>query len=96
MAEIGIKQAVLIRKNSLFSGSPDGAKSGYFLLTLVQTCILNKINPVDYLRCLFEQAPYAKTEADWISLLPWNIQLTPFELQGKWLAPESAPIKLVS
>ena len=95
-SEIGIKQAVLIRKNSLFSGSPDGAKSGCFLLTLVQTCILNKINPVDYLRCLFEQAPYAKTEADWISLLPWNIQLTPFELQGKWLAPESAPFKLVS
>lgn len=45
----------------------------------------NGLNPEDYLRCLFEKAPYAETQADWQKLLPWNIEITPFKMRGEWV-----------
>ncbi|MCR5187455.1 MAG: transposase domain-containing protein [Treponema sp.] len=39
----------------------------------------------DYLRCLFEKAPYAETENDWKKLLPWNIEITPYKIRGEWI-----------
>lgn len=39
----------------------------------------------DYLRCLFEKAPYAQTVEDWNKLLPWNIEITPFKMRGEWV-----------
>ena len=39
----------------------------------------------DYLRCLFEQTPYAETESDWEKLMPWNIEITPFQIRGEWM-----------
>lgn len=39
----------------------------------------------DYLRCVFERDPYAKTENDWENLLPWNIEITPFKMRGEWV-----------
>ena len=50
-----------------------------------KTAKANDKSPEDYLCCLFEQAPYAETELDWEKLLPWNIEITPFELRGEWL-----------
>ena len=45
----------------------------------------NGIAPEDYLRCLFEKAPYAETENDWKKLLPWNIEITPYKIRGEWI-----------
>ena len=42
-------------------------------------------SPEDYLRCLFEKSPYAETEEDWEKLLPWNIEITPFQFRGEWM-----------
>lgn len=84
-AERAIKPFVMARKNFLFSGSGKGAKSSCFLFSLIETAKFNGKSPEDYLRCLFEQAPYAETQADWEKLLPWNIEITPFELRGEWL-----------
>lgn len=75
----------MARKNFLFSGSGIGAKSTCFIFTLIETAKANNINPQDYLRCLFEKAPYAQTEQDWQKLLPWNIEITPFKMRGEWL-----------
>ena len=41
--------------------------------------------PEDYLRCLFERAPYAETHGDWEKLLPWNIEITPYKIRGEWM-----------
>lgn len=84
-AERAVKPFVMARKNFLFSGSGIGAKSTCFIFTLIETAKANNINPQDYLRCLFEKAPYAQTEQDWQKLLPWNIEITPFKMRGEWL-----------
>ena len=84
-AERAIKPFVMARKNFLFSGSGKGAESSCFLFSLIETAKANDKSPEDYLRCLFEQAPYAETESDWEKLLPWNIEITPFELRGEWI-----------
>lgn len=84
-AERAIKPFVMARKNFLFSGSGKGAESSCFLFSLIETAKANDKSPEDYLRCLFEKAPYAETEADWEKLLPWNIEITPFELRGEWI-----------
>ena len=84
-AERAVKPFVMARKNFLFSGSGPGARSSCFIFTLIETAKANGINPEDYLRCLFEKAPYAQTGEDWQSLLPWNIEITPFKMRGEWV-----------
>jgi len=65
---IGFFQA--IRK---INKSPDGAKSSCGMYTLIETAKQNNIEPLSYLRSLFEKAPFAASPEDWESLLPWNI-----------------------
>ena len=84
-AERAVKPFVMARKNFLFSGSGIGARSTCFIFTLIETAKANSKNPEDYLRCLFEKAPYAQTDEDWKNLLPWNIELTPFKMRGEWV-----------
>ena len=75
----------MARKNFLFSGSGIGAESTCFIFTLIETAKANGLNPQDYLRCLFEKALYAETQADWQKLLPWNIEITPFKMRSEWV-----------
>ena len=56
IAERSIKPFVLGRKNWLFAGSEDGARSSCLLFTLIECAKIHNINPEDYLRCIFEQA----------------------------------------
>ena len=62
ISERSIKPFVLGRKNWLFAGSEDGARSSCLLFTLIECAKIHNINPEDYLRCRFEKAPYAQTE----------------------------------
>lgn len=48
-AERAIKPFVIGRKNWLFSNTQNGARSSAILYSIVQTCLLNKINPYKYL-----------------------------------------------
>ncbi len=84
-AERAVKPFVMARKNFLFSGSGIGARSTCFIFTLIESAKANNKNPQDYLRCLFEKAPYALSEKDWQKLLPWNIEITPFKMRGEWV-----------
>lgn len=92
ISERSIKPFVLGRKNWLFAGSEDGARSSCLLFTLIECAKIHNINPEDYLRCIFEQAADTDgwTEDDWKNLLPWNIKITSFEPQGVWIAPQGA------
>lgn len=58
----------MTRKNFLFSGSGTGARSTCFMFTLIETAKANSKNPEDYLRCLFEKDPYARTAEHWKKL----------------------------
>ena len=72
-AENAIRPFVLGRKNWLFNKSPAGAKSSCGMFSLIQTAKQNGLVPWQYLKALFEKAPYAVSTEDWQKLLPWNI-----------------------
>ncbi|ORC27221.1 hypothetical protein B4O97_19020 [Marispirochaeta aestuarii] len=74
-AERAIRPFVLGRKNWLFLGSPKGAESSCGMYSLIETANANGVNPNDYLRRVFEEAPQVKVSDNWETLLPWNISL---------------------
>ena len=77
-AENAIRPFVVGRKNWLFSGHPKGAAASATLYSLVETAKANGLKPYFYLRYLFEKLPLAKTEEDYLKLLPQN--LTPDQI----------------
>ena len=72
-SENAIRPFVLGRKNWLFNKSPKGAESSCGMYSLIETAKQNGIEPLKYLRELFEKAPIANSPEDWENLLPWNI-----------------------
>ena len=68
--EQAIRPFVVGRKNWLFSGSPRGAAASATLYSLIETAKANGLEPYWYLRELFEKLPHARTQADYLSLLP--------------------------
>jgi transposase len=74
VAERLIKRSIMHRKASLFFKTEDGAKVGDCLMSLIQTCMANGENPVDYLTVLQKNARHiAKNPHLW---LPWNYRNT--------------------
>lgn len=68
-AERLIKRAVLNRKNAYFFKNETGAKIADILMSLMETCILNRINPYDYLIAIQQhQTDVRKDPQLW---LPW-------------------------
>ena len=91
IVERSIKPFVLGRKNWLFAGSEDGARSRCLLFSLIECAKMHNINPEDYLRCIFEQATNTDSwiEDDWKKLLPWNVKITSFIPQGAWISSKT-------
>ncbi len=71
-AERALKIILRYRKNSLFYKNEHGAHVGEVLTSLIETCRLNGINPLDYLRALMENR--SAVFADPAAWLPWNYQ----------------------
>jgi transposase len=71
--ENAIRPFVLGRKNWLFNKSPEGAESSCGMFSLIGTARQNGIEPLMYLRELFERCPLAVSRKGWEKLLPWNI-----------------------
>ena len=64
-----IKRAVLNRKNAYFFKTVNGAKAGDILLSLIETCYSNQVNPYKYLVAIQEyKADVEKHPELW---LPW-------------------------
>jgi transposase len=63
------------RKNWLFSGSPNGAKAGAVLYSLIETCKANGIEPYAYFCAMLHRIRLCHTEKDYQYLLPQFIQL---------------------
>ncbi len=71
-AERAIRPLVLGRKNYLFAGSDAGGERAANLYSLIGTCLLNRIDPLAYLRHVLEcigEYPINRIE----ELLPWQI-----------------------
>jgi len=70
MVENAIRPFVIGRKNWLFSDSPDGAHASAFFYSLLITAQAQKINVNEYMKSLFREALFAKSDEDWEKLLP--------------------------
>jgi hypothetical protein len=72
LAEQALKLSVRYRNNSLFYKNQHGAFVGDVLSSLIETCRLNAVNPIDYLSALLNNRSGVFADpADW---LPWNFQ----------------------
>jgi len=70
--ERALKKAILLRKNAYFYKTEKGALVGDLLMTLIETCRLNKINPFDYLTSLqVHSEKVRKSPEKWF---PWNFE----------------------
>ena len=70
LCERALKKAILHRKNSLFYRTQHGARIGDLYMSLIHTCELNQVNPLDYLTALFSHpGEVAAHPEQW---LPWN------------------------
>ena len=84
ISERSIKPFVIGRKNWLFSGSETGAESSCFIFTLIENAKRYERDPYEYLRSVFDQAPFCESEKKKKKLLPWNIKITEFNEEGTW------------
>ena len=70
-----IRPIALTRKNALFAGNEVGAENWAMLASLVATCKMSGVNPVDYiaatLRAILDGHPQSGIE----DLMPWHYAL---------------------
>ena len=70
--EASLKVPIRIRKNAMFYKTEHGAFIGSMLVSIIQTCQANKVNPVDYLTALqVNKSQIFKEPQNW---LPWNYE----------------------
>lgn len=71
LVENQIRPFALGRKNWLFSGNEKGANTAALYYSIIQTCIMNKINPYSYLTYILKQVhKLRRNEIDAVKLLP--------------------------
>jgi len=82
-AENAIRPFAVGRKNWLFAGSPAGARASANLYSLVETAKANDLEPYRYLRYIFENLPYARTEEDYRKLTPQYLDRNDFNTSSQ-------------
>jgi len=70
ICERALKTAIRHRKNALFYKTMNGARVGDLFMSLIHTCSLNGVNPVEYLTAVLEHAAQMSREPE--KWLPWN------------------------
>jgi transposase len=70
ICERALKKAILHRKNSLFYKTANGARVGDLYMSLIYTCELSGINPLEYLTELQHHADEASANPR--AWMPWN------------------------
>jgi len=82
------------RKNWLFSETVDGADASAFFYSLIETAKFSKIDPLDYVEAICTYGIYAKSEDDWMSLLPDRIDLSAlYERRAKLASAKADPAR---
>ena len=70
IAERELKPSLRHRKNSLFFQTQAGADIGDVLMSMIRTCVANKVDPVHYLTAVGAHADAARASPE--KWLPWN------------------------
>jgi len=72
ICERGLKMAIMHRKNSMGYKTQNGARLGDMFMSIIHTCRLCAVNPLDYLSQLQRHAKEAQEHPDrW---MPWNYE----------------------
>ena len=83
MLEQCLKIPIRHRKNSMFYKTKYGASVGGILTSVIYTCILSGINPIEYLTMLQENREQVIKKPS--AYLPWTYQDTLSESIAAWL-----------
>lgn len=83
-----VKTICTTRKASLFASTGEGARSWALMHSILQTAIINGLNPTSYLKMVIDRVAKANDEEtlekdmDWESLMPWHF--TPEQVESVW------------
>ena len=77
LAERGMKNFVIGRKNFLFSFTEAGAECSAVAYSIVETAIANQLNVYEYIKYVFDTLPYINCDNDdeLRTLLPYSDSL---------------------
>jgi transposase len=71
IVERSIRPIALTRKNALFAGSDGGAQHWAIIASLIETCKINDVDPLDYLTDVITRIVNGHPNSDIDQLLPW-------------------------
>lgn len=72
IVERAIRPQTITRKNSLFAGSEGGGRTWATLATLLQTCKMNAVDPLDWLSQTLSRIAKGWPVTEIEDLMPWN------------------------
>ncbi|MCX2697849.1 IS66 family transposase [Ochrobactrum chromiisoli] len=72
IVERAIRPQTITRKNSLFAGSEGGGRTWATLATLLQTCKMNAVDPLDWLSQTLSRIAKGWPVTEIEGLMPWN------------------------
>jgi transposase len=71
LVENAIRSPAMNRRNALFAGHDEGARSWARFASLIATCKMNGVEPYAYLRDLFTKLAHGHLDKDIDALMPW-------------------------
>ncbi|WHS32597.1 IS66 family transposase [Brucella sp. NM4] len=74
IVERAIRPQTITRKNSLFAGSEGGGRTWATLATLLQTCKMNSVDPLDWLSQILSRIAQGWPVTEIEALMPWNFK----------------------
>lgn len=74
--ERALKPQVITRKNALFAGSPEGARTWAVIGSFMETCRMNGVDPLAWLTATLEKLAAGHSIKDLDALMPWNFSKT--------------------
>ncbi|MEJ5023691.1 IS66 family transposase [Brucella anthropi] len=74
IVERAIRPQTITRKNSLFAGSEGGGRTWAALATLLQTCKMNSVDPLDWLSQTLSRIAQGWPVTEIEALMPWNFK----------------------
>ncbi len=74
IVERAIRPQPITRKNSLFAGSEGGGRTWATLATLLQTCKMNDVDPLNWLSQTLSRIAQGWPVTEIEDLMPWNFK----------------------
>ncbi|WP_440659150.1 transposase domain-containing protein, partial [Ensifer adhaerens] len=71
---VPIRPQTITRKNSLFAGSEGGGRTWATVATLLQTCKMNGVDPLDWLSQTLTRIAQGWPASEIEALMPWNFR----------------------